>query len=56
MGAGEERGGLVRSPRPDGSTRLMTTPAGDDEMARPLQLRRPNRDGGLDPWQQEALR
>lgn len=51
----EKRGWLLRVSRPDGE-RIMTTPAGDAELAKPLMLRRANRSGGLDPWQAEALR
>ena len=36
----EKAGWLLRIPHPSGWEKIMTTPAGDAELARPLQLRK----------------
>ncbi len=44
----EQAGWLLRVPHPNGWDKLMTTPAGDGELARPLRLRKPSSNGYAD--------
>lgn len=37
----DRAGWLCHIPQPDGSLRILTSPAGDAELARPLRLRKP---------------